>query len=366
MESECKPDQNVFEMLWTYVVQTNADMLYGNGENAGRIVCQTIDSINKEGLFSPQVRQAGDDLAKVLNERYEDRRQHPSKYEGEDSLFEEFFLLSKGEADDEMLEGLQQFMLTLQLAANGNQLVTIRWLMSHVYGDPAILAGVRAEVEALLASKGEGTTLRDLVLDDLLSLSLTNACITEAVRLHSDIPSKLTLRQAEIPMEFGKYKIPQGATIFLYADAVHKDEKYFPQAASFCPHRYTNPQTFNKMNKDREIVTFGHGRKRCTGELHARSQISALLASFVMRFDMDLATALEANTMPEDHDGPFVFDTANTLILKNLRPRAPGSSASPLVSESVSATAALLGQSREVPPGEVSKCPFSSVFGSSS
>lgn len=31
--------------------------------------------------------------------------------------------------------------------------VTIRWLMSHVYGDPAILAGVRAEVEELLAKK---------------------------------------------------------------------------------------------------------------------------------------------------------------------------------------------------------------------
>ena len=95
-------------------------------------------------------------------------------------------------------QGLQQFMLTLQLAANGNQLagqaelscafipvalngdrfwhvshfekhlrramirpcvlcrrrqVTIRWLMSHVYGDPAILAGVRAEVQQLLLKK---------------------------------------------------------------------------------------------------------------------------------------------------------------------------------------------------------------------
>ncbi|CAK9053195.1 unnamed protein product [Durusdinium trenchii] len=248
------------------------------------------------------------------------------KYLGEDSLFEEFFVLSKGEADDEMLQGLQQFMLTLQLAANGNQLVTIRWLMSHVYGDPAILAGVRAEVEELLAKKACG--IRDLKLDDLLSLNLTNACITEAVRLHSDIPSKLTLRSAEIPMEFGGYKIPQGATIFLYADAVHKDEKYFPDAAAFCPHRYTDPKVFNQKMMDREFVTFGHGRKRCTGELHARSQISALLASFVMRFDMDLVTSAEGNKIPEDHDGPFVFDTANTLKLVNLRPRAGGTAPS--------------------------------------
>eukprot|EP00971_Amphidinium_carterae_P284547 5649364-Amphidinium_carterae.1 len=120
-------------------------------------------------------------------------------------------------------------------------------------------------------------------------------------------------------MEFGGYPIPKGTTIFLYADAVHKDEEYFPKAASFCPHRYTDPKTFAEMQKDREIVTFGHGRKRCTGEMHARAQIAALLASFTTRFDMDFRTNEENNKMPEDHDGPFIFDTANTLRLVNLR-----------------------------------------------
>mmetsp|Transcript_56306 Transcript_56306/g.174702 ORF Transcript_56306/g.174702 Transcript_56306/m.174702 type:complete len:564 (-) Transcript_56306:66-1757(-) len=374
MEKECKPDQNVFELLWTYVVQTNADMLYGDGENAGSIVCRTIDSINKEGLFSPQVRKAGEDLRSVLIRRYEDQSKNPEKYAGEDSMFEEFFTLSKGRADPDMLGGFQQFMLTLQLAANGNQLVTIRWLMSHVFADRAILEGVRAEVRAKLAEKGEGATIRSLTLDDLLDLSLTNACITEAVRLHSDIPSKLTFRQAEIPMEFKGFKIPQGSTIFLYADAVHKDEKFFPDAGGFCPHRYTNPEAFNKMQMDREIVTFGHGRKRCTGELHARAQISALLASFVTRFDLDLSTNEPGNVIPEDHDGPFVFDTANTLCLVNLRPAAEhaggsdGGAAAKL-STPVTAAAAFVGQ-RGMSATEASeegsssgKCPFSSLLG---
>mmetsp|Transcript_41920 Transcript_41920/g.96182 ORF Transcript_41920/g.96182 Transcript_41920/m.96182 type:complete len:577 (-) Transcript_41920:60-1790(-) len=319
MERDIKPDQNVFELLWRYVVQTNADMLYGEGENAATIVCRTIDSINKEGLFSPQVRAAGKDLQTVLDRSYNDRVKNPEKYEGEESLFQEFMQLAGDKADAELLQGLQQFMLTLQLAANGNQLVTIRWLMSHVYADEKILQGVREEVWAALDKKGEGATIRSLSLEDLLALPLTNACITEAVRLHSDIPSKLTLRQAEIDMEFGGYPIPKGTTIFLYADAVHKDEEYFPKAASFCPHRYTDPKTFAEMQKDREIVTFGHGRKRCTGEMHARAQIAALLASFTTRFDMDFRTNEENNKMPEDHDGPFIFDTANTLRLVNLR-----------------------------------------------
>merc|ERR1712008_258895 len=170
---------------------------------------------------------------------------------------------------------------------------------------------------------------------------------TEAVRLHSDIPAKLALRQADVDMEFKGYKVPKGSTVFLYADAVHKDEQYFPNAGNFCPHRYTDPKVFNKMQMDREIVTFGHGRKRCTGELHARAQISALLASFVLRFDMDLQTKEPENRMPDDHDGPFVFDTANTLLLVNLRRTADagdGDDKAVLAEQDLVTAASLLGR----------------------
>eukprot|EP00929_Paragymnodinium_shiwhaense_P106886 TRINITY_DN7270_c0_g1_i1.p1 TRINITY_DN7270_c0_g1~~TRINITY_DN7270_c0_g1_i1.p1 ORF type:complete len:618 (-),score=165.22 TRINITY_DN7270_c0_g1_i1:314-2167(-) len=320
LERTVKPSDNVFELLWKYVVQTNADMLYGSGENAATIVCKTIDSINKEGLFSPQVRQAGDDLRTVLDKSYKDRLANPDKYKDEESLFNEFMKLTGDKVDEETLSGLQQFMLTLQLAANGNQLTTIRWMLGHVFAEPELLEAVRQEVWAKLAEKGEGATLRDLELEDLLTLPLCNACITEAVRLHSDIPSKLTLRRAETDLQFRDYKIPKDTVVFLYADAVHKDEEHFPKAGSFCPYRYTDPKEFNKMQFDRKVVTFGHGRKRCTGELHARVQITALMASLALRFDMDLSTQEPGNSIPEDHDGPFIFDAANSVDLVNCRP----------------------------------------------
>lgn len=356
MEKEIQPEQNVFELLWKYVVQTNADMLYGEGENAGSIVCRTIDTINKEGLLSPRVRDSGADLRVVLQRSYQDRVANPQKYAGEDSLFEEFFRLSEGKADEDMLASAQQLMLTLQLAANGNQLVTIRWLMSHVYEDKELLRAIRQEVAAKLKQKGEGATLRSLNLDDLLDLKLIQACITEAVRLHSDIPSKLTFRQADVDLEFGKYKIPKGSVLFLYANAVHKDEKFFPNANGFCPHRYTNAEEYNRMQKDKELVVFGHGRKRCTGELHARSQISALLAAFAMRFDSDLVTSVQNNRMPEDWDGPFIFDTANTLKLVNLRPRVLAEAEA--LREPMVAAAALYGLRAESDAPSASGCPF--------
>lgn len=70
-----------------------------------------------------------------------------------------------------------------------------------------------------------------------------------------------------------------------------------------------------------------------------------------MRFDMDLVTDEEGNRMPEDHDGPFVFDTANTLKLVNLRPRVGEISSK----AGVKVAAAALGKGTKTS----GSCPFS-------
>jgi len=64
---------------------------------------------------------------------------------------------------------------------------------------------------------------------------------------------------------------------------------------------------------------------------------------------MDLETAKPDNTIPEDHDGPFVFDTANTLLLKNLRRRqdAPGEPAQALTKCPVSKAANAMEEAKK-------------------
>ena len=109
--------------------------------------------------------------------------------------------------------------------------------------------------------------------------------------------------------------------MWLYSNAVHYDENVFEKAREWNPERFTDRDEYARVQLEREVVAFGHGRKRCTGEMHARAQIASLLAALVSKFDADVRRPDGSAEMPEDHDGPFVFDAANQILLSNLRPR---------------------------------------------
>jgi len=240
-------DGNAFDTMWKYVVGTNYDLLFGDVPGGSAFVCSTIMGINTEGLFSGAVRENAGKLGENIVKSYSERKADPARFADEESLFKEWcvpaapavplrggwgralaptkthsltppFLLlplllllrrydiSDGSASEEDKEGFLQFMLTMQLAANGNQLTTLRWLVGYVFANPSVLAKVRAEVDELVESgKLFGPNSGDTKLQTLLDMSYTNAAITETVRIHSDIPSKFTFRKTETDLEFDGY-----------------------------------------------------------------------------------------------------------------------------------------------------------------
>merc|ERR1712060_825494 len=125
------------------------------------------------------------------------------------------------------------------------------------------------------------------------------------------------------------------------------------------------------------------GRCRWTVRLsHLAMAVNGVPANFMLRFDMDLQTNEPQNRMPEDHDGPFVFDTANTLCLVNLRRTADSGDldGKGVLAERDLVTAASLLSKRNIQlpradrqtpaladtdAPEASNCPFSRFLGSS-
>ena len=63
--------------------------------------------------------------------------------------------------------------------------------------------------------------------------------------------------------------------LWLYPNAVHLDEGYFPEPKAFCPMRLLNGN-LERMSNDFELVTFGHGQKRCSIHAEARTHDSPL------------------------------------------------------------------------------------------
>ena len=105
--------------------------------------------------------------------------------------------------------------------------------------------------------------------------------------------------------------------VWLYPNAVHLDEDYFPQPKSFCPMRMLNGN-IERMSAEFELVTFGHGQKRCIGEKMARAMICIFLGTVVTTVD-----AVAPSSLPED--GFFDLIPASQLRLHNLVERQPAS-----------------------------------------
>ena len=114
-------------------------------------------------------------------------------------------------------------------------------------------------------------------------------------------------------MQLGSHTVATGSVLWLYPNAVHLDEGYFPEPKAFCPMRLLNGN-LERMSADFELVTFGHGQKRCIGEKMARAMILSFLAEALPNIDAEAQEEL-----PED--GFFDLIPASELRLKNVRDR---------------------------------------------
>jgi hypothetical protein len=206
-----------------------------------------------------------------------------------------------GRHDEEALVGLLSMTL---MAAVFNTQVSLAWILAHLYSEPALLQRARDELAAC-------AELRSYA--QVEQLPFLNACIDEAVRLHTMLPGNTVLRKTKRAVQLGSHTIPAGAVLWLYPNAVHLDGGVFPEPKAFCPMRLMHGE-LERMQEEFELVTFGHGRKRCIGEKMARAMICAFLANTLP--DLDAESPAEA--LPED--GFFDLVPASELRLYNLRP----------------------------------------------
>ena len=235
--------------------------------------------------------------------------------------------------------------------------VSLAWILVHLYADDELLQRARDEI-ATCPDLSDYSAISDL--------PFLNSCIDEAVRLHTMLPSNTVLRKTRTEISLGDDLIEKGSVLWLYPNAVHQDETCnrrttasnshtttlhpapshttrdaspcrdstplhqrpplltrprphplhpadFPQPTSFCPMRLMSGN-LERMGDEFELVTFGHGQKRCIGEKMARTMIIAYLGAVLPTVDADAPDQL-----PDD--GFFDLIPASQLRLYNVRAR---------------------------------------------
>jgi len=275
LESSRGGQLDIFFELSEYVIRADLEVLYGRSfcdKYADRILPSFRQWV--ENISDGQIVGFFAELGGYLSEALDDRRAHPEAYADERSVLKVY--LEDGALERHDVEGLVGLLTMTLMAAVFNTQVSLAWILVHLYSEPQLLARARAE----LATCDEASSYSSIE-----RMSFLNACLDESVRLHTMLPGNTVLRKSKVDLTFESTHIPEGSILWLYPNAVHQDEQYFEAPRSFCPMRMMQAGDLDRMNKNFELITFGHGQKRCIGEKMARAMVCVFLAEMLPAVD---------------------------------------------------------------------------------
>ncbi|HXJ95591.1 MAG TPA: cytochrome P450 [Terriglobia bacterium] len=132
----------------------------------------------------------------------------------------------------------------------------------------------------------------------LSSLRYAEQVTRESLRLYP--PAWYLTRRAEEDVEVGGYGIRKGTTVVMNLWGLHRDARFYANADTFDPDRWT-PE-FTRNLPQLAYLPFGIGPRRCIGASFAQMEMLTVLAAIVQQFHLELApnqvvTPLAATTL---------------------------------------------------------------------
>lgn len=193
--------------------------------------------------------------------------------------------------DESSLEGakltaeeLRDQVLTLFLAGYETVANALAWTWLLLGQNPDAEARLHAELDSVLA--GRLPTLKDIPL-----LAYADMVLSESMRLYP--PAWAMGRQAIEDVAIGPYRLRKGTMVFFSQYIVHRDPRWFANAESFRPERFS-PE--NKTTRPRfAYFPFGGGGRQCIGESFACMEAVLALATIAQRwrFQIDPTQRIE-------------------------------------------------------------------------
>ena len=118
-------------------------------------------------------------------------------------------------------------------------------------------------------------------LTTLERLPYLRACIRESLRLATPIPSRLPRIVPPEGLIFGGYMLPPGTSVCSSADLMHYDENVFPNPELFDPSRWLEGDGVVARERERQLLPFSEGSRKCIGLNVARAEIHIGLAMLI-------------------------------------------------------------------------------------
>lgn len=167
------------------------------------------------------------EIAAVVQKVINEHREHPDRYDDMLSML----LRSTDEGGTGYMsdELLLDESLTLFLAGHETTANALTWTWYLLAQHPEAVTQMHAELDRVLAS-------RLPTLDDIPQLDFTSRVFHEALRIYP--PAWIMAREAVTEYRLGDMSIPSGSTLVMSPFAMHRDERFWPDAEHFDPDRW--------------------------------------------------------------------------------------------------------------------------------
>lgn len=196
-------------------------------------------------------------------------------------------LLRARERGDQTDEDLRAEMTTMLLAGHDTTALTLTYAFHQLGCHPAVAERLYEEIDAVV---GDGRP----TMADLRDLKYAERVLKETMRL---LPPVYTLfRQPNADVRLGGYRVPEDALLMLPQWVVHRDEAHYDDPLSFDPDRW-RPERARERHPY-AYFPFGAGPRSCIGRQFSLVEAKVILAEFLRRYRVDLASSRDLRLRP--------------------------------------------------------------------
>ncbi|KAJ7946414.1 Cytochrome P450 [Quillaja saponaria] len=243
-----------------------------------------------KGKLEKIQKEAGKIVDTIIDEHREQAKH--GKFEDEDLVDVLLRVQQAGSLDIEITtNSMKAVIWDLFSGGTDTSSTIIEWAMSEMMKSPRVMKKAQAEIRQ--AFKGK----KEIHETDLEKLHYLKSVIKETFRLHPPAPLLLPRENRSEACKIDGYEIPIQTKVIVNAWAIGRDPKYWHDAESFIPDRFSD-NTIDFKGTNFEFIPFGAGRRMCPGIAFGLANIELPLASLLYYFNWELPNKMK----PEDLD----------------------------------------------------------------
>nr|QRY28570.1 cytochrome P450 CYP15A1 [Sitobion avenae] len=199
-------------------------------------------------------------------------------------------------------EQLLVILLDLFLAGSETTSSMLSFVILLLLKHQDIQAKVHAEIDAVIGD-------REIHLADKNKLNYLEAVLMEVQR-HSNVAPLAIAHRTIRKTSLQEYIIPKDTLVLASIWSVHMDEQHWGDPKVFRPERFLD--NTGKIINDSWFMPFGVGRRRCLGEILAKTNIFMFIAKLIQNFEIRIPHGVQ---LPDKHqDGVTISPSPFSAI----------------------------------------------------